>query len=98
MSNTARRKTELIRRKKLTKLLNQCTPKQVEFFRKIFPKGVPSHKLKSAADLCKRTIREDMLDASVRPLREPKGGTDWLSEKVDKPKAGMEWVLDKLGI
>ncbi len=81
MSKTKSRRTELIRRKRLYKYLNQCTSEQVKFFKSIFPKKVPTEKLKSAIDLCKRTLVKNFKDG-IRPLHNPKGGTEWLAEEL----------------
>ena len=46
-------------RGKLDERLLEVTEKQRAFFGKIFPDGVPPDKLKSAIDLCDRTIRKN---------------------------------------
>lgn len=52
---------EDFKRNKLAELVAQCTPKQQECYRKIwpaerFPNGCPSKDLISAMDLCLRTL------------------------------------------
>ena len=80
MSKSAK-KSELRARKKLFKLLNQCTSAQVDFFKTIFPKKVPSNKLRSAIALCTRTLTGNFKDG-IRPLHRPKGGVGWLVEEI----------------
>ena len=40
------------------------TPKQREFFDRLFPRGVPSAKLETAIDLCNRTIAKNAAKAA----------------------------------
>ncbi len=53
------------KRERLQEVLEQCTPKQQEFFGTIFPNGVPDRSLDSAYDLCMRTIRSNAKENSA---------------------------------
>lgn len=56
---TLAQKVEAFKREETAKLLIQCTDKQVEFFHRLYPKGVhsmPEKDLDNAYDLCQRTI------------------------------------------
>ena len=55
---------EFLRNKIETKLY-ECTEKQVDFFHRIFPDGVPTEKLESALDLIERTIKKNERDGRV---------------------------------
>jgi hypothetical protein len=62
MSDQVNTEVEEFKRKLLSERLAQCTEKQVAFFNRIFPDGVPEDKLVSAIDLCDRTIAKNKSD------------------------------------
>lgn len=60
MSEKVKKEVERFERTLLENRLSLCTEKQVAFFKKIYPDGVPESKLISAIDLCDRTIRKNI--------------------------------------
>lgn len=56
---SVREEVEAFKRKLLKERLYQCTERQIDFFNKIYPNGVPEEKLENAIDLCDRTIRKN---------------------------------------
>lgn len=60
MSEKVKKEIEEFERTLLEDRLRQCTEKQVAFFKKIYPNGVPESKLIDAIDLCNRTIRKNV--------------------------------------
>jgi hypothetical protein len=44
-------------RQRIEELLGDCTPQQVQFFRRLYPQPVPVRKINAALQLIERTIR-----------------------------------------
>jgi hypothetical protein len=59
MEETIEVRVERYKRFILSDALIQCTAKQLEFFRSIYPRGVSVHDLNSAIKLCERTVRNN---------------------------------------
>jgi len=49
-------KIKEFKRKLLSKMLAECTDKQQNFFMRLYPKGVPDHKIREAILLVERTL------------------------------------------
>ena len=60
MSKNVEEKVEKFKREMLTAALIQCSEKQQELFRMMYPNGVPTRRLESAIDLCERTIKQNV--------------------------------------
>ena len=50
---------ELFKREVLKKKLDECTVSQQEFFKKVYPRGVPNNKLDETIALCYRMITKN---------------------------------------
>lgn len=50
------RELEALQRSFIAQKLNELTPEQLEFFNKIYPKGVPTEQLLNAGNQIERTI------------------------------------------
>jgi hypothetical protein len=61
----ALKRIEKFRKDVLQELLEKCTPEQQEFFKRIFPKGVPDKDLNSAIQLCERTVIKNEKEGKV---------------------------------
>lgn len=55
---------EILKRKRLSELLAQCTPAQQEVFTMLFPEPIPAEKLDIAISLCDRTIDKNNKEKS----------------------------------